>query len=215
MKHNRIIMVTLMISALLVFSGCSSQRNEIVDLDKVLDIMKSTLDELDATQTEGPYGDVSGDTIKPLDSGSQNPEYNRMFVERFSANLNNAKIASSPIGVSMVQDGSVEGFIDQNANNSKDINEKSIFKIEIDAERDRLIATDTQHQYRRSSGYSMTHGLFAGYFLSSMFGRQRGAGIMPSRFSNMKMSNNNYRTSSFFKKSARTSGGSRSFKSGK
>ena len=60
-------------------------------------------------------------------------------------------------------------------------------------------------------------GMFAGYFLSSMFGRQHHAGISPSRFANMKMSDNNYRKSAFsrFRSSARSKGGSRSFRSGK
>lgn len=219
MYKTNIVPVIVSFLLLIVFTGCSTQP-EIIDLDKVLDIMKTTLDELNLS-TPSPQpgnGDTPPpDTMQPLTTDAIRPEYDTVFLKRFSENLNAAKLTADPIGVAMLADGSVEGFRDTNANDIKDPYEKSIFKIEIDTERNRLIATDTQNNYRRSSGYSMMHGMFAGYFLSSMFGRQHHAGISPSRFANMKMSDNNYRKSAFsrFRSSARSKGGSRSFRSGK
>ncbi len=220
MKKFRLVSIIITGLLLLIIAACSSQQKETVDLDKVLNIMQSTLDELNKSTpvNSGIYTDNnSSDTMLPIPADNQNEDYNQVFVQKFQKNLNNAQIAKGQIGVQMPKDGSVEGYIDSNNNFSQDINEKTIFKVEIDVERNRLIATDTQNQYRRSTGYSFARGMFAGYLLRSMFGRQRGMGIMPSRFSNMKMSRNNYRKSGFFSKtkSARSSGGSRSFKGGK
>lgn len=219
MKKYLVIPVIISIVLAALISGCS-QRAEVIDLDKVLDIMKRTLDELNTSVpvSQPAYGDTPPpDTVEPMSADTRNPEYDALFLTRFSENLNAAKLTTDRIGVSMLQDGSVEGFRDTNTNDMKDAYEKSIFKIEIDTEGNRLIATDTQNRYRRSTGYSMMHGMFAGYFLSSMFGRQHYSGVSPSRFRNMKMSNDNYRksASSRFRSSARTKGGSRSFKSGK
>lgn len=227
MKKNRLINSFLTILLILVFSGCTSQKKEVVDLDKVLAIMQSTLDELNqSTPIKSDYDDNTGESFLPIPPENQNEDFNQIFIQNFQTNLNNAHLATGNLGVFMPQDGSVEGYIDYNNNASQDINEKTIFRVEIDVERNRLIATDTQNNYRRSTGYSFARGMFAGYLLRSMFGRQRGMGIMPSRFSNMKMSGNNYRKSGFsasknnsnasrYNKSARSSSGSRSFKGGK
>ncbi len=220
MKTQRLLSILMTGLCLMIIAGCSSQKKETVDLDKVLNIMQSTLDELNKTVPvkSGIYTDNTTDgSFAPIPPEKQNDEFNRVFTRRFQQNLNAAKLAQNQIGVNMPQDGSVEGYIDYNSNFSQDSGEKTIFKVELDVERNRLIATDTQNQYRRSTGYSFAQGMFAGYLLRSMFGRQRGMGIMPSRFSNMKMSSNNYRTksTSSAKKSARSLGGSKSFKGGK
>ncbi len=221
MKTQRLLSILMTGLSLMIIVGCSQQK-ESVDLDKVLNIMQSTLDDLNKStpvnKDQGIYTDNnSSDTMSPIPPDNQNEAYNQAFIQRFQKNLNNAQIAQGQIGVQMPKDGSVEGYIDYNNNFSQDSNEKTVFKVEIDVERNRLIATDTQNQYRRSTGYSFAQGMFAGYIFRSMFGMQRGMGIMPSRFSNMKMSGNNYRKSGFSSrtKSARSSGGSRSFKGGK
>lgn len=205
---------------MLMLTGCFSQPKETVDLDKVLTVMQTTLDELNKSTPVSSGISTDNNTsgaMSPIPPDNQNEEFNQAFIQRFQTNLNRAQIAKSQIGVKMPTDGSVEGYLDYNNNFTQDGNEKRIFKVELDVERNRLIATDTQNQYRRSSGYSFAQGMFAGYFLRSMFGRQRSMGIMPSRFAGMKMSPNNYRRSGFSrsKKSARSFGGSRSFKGGK
>ncbi len=220
MKKNYLITGLLFATLLLVFSGCSSQQKETIDLDKVLTVMQATLDELNKTtpiRSEMNPEVAEAESFLPIPPEQQNDGYNQTFIQKFEMNLNNAGISKNKIGAMMAKDGSVEGYLDFNKNGTQDINEKTAFKIEIDTERNRLIATDTQNKYRRSTGYSFAQGMFAGYLLRSMLGRQRGMGIMPSRFSNMKMSKNNYRTSarSSMKKTARSSGGSRSFKGGK
>ena len=220
MKKLHLFNGILFVLLLMIFSGCSSQQKEVIDLDKVLTVMQSTLDQLNQTtpiQEEVNPDVAEANSFLPIPPEQQNEGHTQTFVQTFETNLNNAGISKNKIGAVMAKDGSVEGYLDYNKNGTQDINEKTAFKIEIDAERNRLIATDTQNKYRRSRGYSFAQGMFAGYLLRSMFGRQRGMGIMPSKFSNMKMSKNNYRSSarSGFKKSARSSGGSRSFKGGK
>ncbi len=214
MKKN--LMITcLLLTITFIFSACSSTK-ETLDLDKILTVMQKTLDELNVStpiKSDMPDStDVEGSFL-PIPPEQQTDDYNTVFVKKFETNLNNAGIAKNRIGAVMAKDGSVEGYIDYNKNGTQDINEKTAFKIEIDVERSRLIATDTQNSYRRSTGYRFAQGMFAGYLLRSMFGRQRSMGISSSRFSNMKMSSNNYRSKS--RTSAKKMGGSKSFKSGK
>ncbi len=220
MKKLHLLNGILFVIFIFIFSGCSSQQKEILDLDKILNVMQMTLDVLNSTtpvKSDMNPEVAEAESFLPIPPEQQNDNYNQIFIQKFETNLNNAGISKNRIGAEMSEDGSVKGYIDSNKNGTQDINEKTAFKIEIDPERNRLIATDTQNNYRRSSGYSLAQGLFAGYMLRSMFGRQRGMGITSSRFSNMKMSKSNYRKSAMsgFKKSAKSSGGSKSFKGGK
>lgn len=225
-KLTGLILIVLLLAG--VFSGCTGSRKEIIDLDKVLDVMQASLDELNKTTPiktdfftdvpEDVASSTSGnDSFLPIPPEKQSNDFNRTFTAKFENDLNAAGLSKNRIGVNLAKDGSVEGYPDYNKNFKQDVNEKTMFKVEIDVERNRLIATDTQNQYRRSSGYSFAQGMFASYLLSSMLGRQRSAGIRSSRFAGMKMSSPNYRKSALskFKRSARSSGGSRSFKGGK
>jgi hypothetical protein len=181
--------------------------------------MQNTLDDLNKSVTDKPGGltDITPDEIAPVSADQESADHNRLFVERFATRLNQAGLSKDPIGVVMLGDGAVEGFRDLNNNRSKDGGEATLFKIELDKERNRLIATDTQNNHHRSSGYHMGGGFFTGYLLGSMLGRQHYSGVQPNRFSNMKMSDNRYRQTAAAKTrpSARSAGGSRSFKSGK
>lgn len=209
-KRNLLIILFLMFICL----GCTSQPVEVIDLNKVLDIFNATMDEFKQTPMEGVSATTG--TITPVGMENQNPKYDAMFIQAFAENLNSAKLMSRPLGVGMKSDGALEGFIDPNQNLVRDTGEKQVFTIEFDSERNRLIATDTQNQYRRSSHFR-PGGLFMGYFLGSMLGRQRSAGISPSRFSNMKMNSRDYHKAAVNKanRSARARSGSRSFRSGK
>jgi hypothetical protein len=191
-----------------LLSGCSNESVEVVDLNRVLDVMVDTLD-----QTQAKMG-------SEFQGNSEDPEVRQQFMDNFNVlyaeNLNAAKLMSQPIGTSVQSDGSISGFIDPNQNMTMDGSEKQIFIVEIDSERNRLIATDTQHGYHRDHGFSMA-GLATGMLIGHLLSRQRAAGISSSRFSNMNMSPKNYHSSALqsAKSSARAKAGSGSFSLGK
>ena len=71
----------------------------------------------------------------------------------------------STIGCQMTAEGAIEGFADANANMAMEGGEERLFLVEIDAERSRLIASDTHnnnrdHHYRFRPG-RLLHGLYA------------------------------------------------------
>lgn len=219
---------------LLLFAACSSRTADLVDLDKVLDIMVATLDELKDTpvawsesNNNAPatrvaaqenradnmqiindsldQGAINDSAIHTIEVSAQSDVDNDIFLKTFANNLNAAELTNQPIGTAILGDGSVAGFIDANSNAVKDANEKQIFSVEIDAERNRLIATDTQYGYHRPRGFSMG-GIFTGYLLGSMLGRQRHSGISSSKFTNMQMSNRNYYQGAAAKHRSKVSG---------
>jgi hypothetical protein len=78
-------------------------------------------------------------------------------------------------------DASIDGFADDNANGKIDATEPRLFKIEIDIDNRRVIATA-----EGSSSYDYhprPRGFIAGYLVSDLLNRQRRAGIRYGHFS--------------------------------
>ncbi len=195
----------LIVVPLLLFHGCGANQQELVDLDRVLDITMATLDSLNGTQIEG----ISTDSLEAITTENQNPQLDSLFLATYGENLNRAQLISDPIRPALEEDGSINGY--------NDVTNQKLFSIEIDSESNRLIATDVQNSYRRESHFPFG-GMFMGYMLGSMLGRQRAAGISPSKYSNMKMNKKGYHktaSTKSAKSSARTSSRSSSFKGGK
>ena len=144
---------------IIVLTGCGGQEAEVVDLNRVLDIMGKTMDSMEV----GTTGQTKIDT---KDSATQS-KYMTEFNNRFAVNLNDAKLASHPIETVINPDGSVTGFKDDNHNTTVDQGEKKLFTVELDMERNRFIATDDQNGYRRDQGFSMG-GLLTGMLIGNM-----------------------------------------------
>ncbi|CAM2010482.1 hypothetical protein [Acanthopleuribacter pedis] len=205
----------LLTACLLFASACSTTQVEVIDLNKVLDVMTATIDSFADQKVEGAEEGANAEEVLAA-AASDNQVVSSEFLATYTKNLNEAKVMSTPVGTLMRPDGAIEGFQDSNADGKKDSGEQQLFTVEIDVERARLIATDTQNSYHRDSGFHISPGsIFMGYMLGSMLSRQRASGISPSRYSNMKMSPRNYHSSAVSSARARASGGSRSFSSGK
>jgi hypothetical protein len=175
----------------------------IMDLDKALKIFAETLDEQDLNAV----ANASPQELEAMASAGADPSAtkNRLtgkldkakedqFVKSFSANLNKAKIVPEPVGVVMLDDGTLQGFSDPNRNNMKDgPNEKEIFRIQLDEKRGRVIASDPVNHFDRDRQYGFSAGGFvSGYLLGSMLGRQQASGVDTSKFASMKMSPADY-----------------------
>ena len=117
------------------------------------------------------------------------------------------KIYDAPIGVNLLEDATFEGYRDENGDSNKDSGDKRIFTIEIDAENQRLIATDESGRGTDLRGAAM--GFLAGAIIGNLLGRQRAAGIGRGHFNNR-----NVQPRSSYSR-ARSSARSGSFSSGK
>ena len=145
------------------------------------------------------------------------------FLGKFKAELNKRGIGSKhTVSVLFEQSGRFEGYADKNKNNKKDAGEAKLFWLEVDSERNRLIATTWVggSQYNRPRGYrpGLGTGLLGGYMLGRMMGRSNRwyTGSRRPNYRSMKMAPKNYRSSA--RKSARgarSKGGSKGFRGGK
>ena len=208
-KYKMMMVMSVVTGMLLGSCGSSDADVELVDLDVVLDKFTSSADAQRAVTDE---------------ASKENDAHLKLFVAHYSKALNDAKLTKLPVGVAHQSDGSFLGFQDKNKNGAKDAGEMGLFKVEADTEKNRLIAFDLTHkEYRRDRGYSMGSSIFMGYMIGRMMSGQRRSGLSSNRFRNTRMSNSGYhkkavktKTASARKaKSARSSSGSRSFRSGK
>jgi hypothetical protein len=165
---------------------------EEIDLNLALDITVDTLHS---------YSDSLGD---------QKPEGDAAFLgfaETLGTNYNLAQppLYKEQIGVSPQADASLMAFSDTNMNRTWEEGEAILFKIEIDGEQSRIIASSNsgavnEHHFSGTS-------LLAGYLIGSMMSRQRGAGVTSKQLASKKP------TSS--QAAARTRAGSGSHSTGK
>lgn len=235
----RIANTLLGLALLIIVGGCQSQAVNIVDLNKVLDIFQATLNELDGTDVakakvdggddaavdgeaeEAPKADVVGIEVVSEEDKAKQAE----FVTLFRTKLNAAKVSAVPVGVTMDESGAVKGFADANNDNVKAAGEKELFKIEIDEQRNRVVASDGGGHYRDHS--FRPGGFFTGYLLGSMLSRNRGyysgaRSNMKPDYGSKQMSSKNYHSSAVSKakaaarsSSARSRSGSRGMSFGK
>lgn len=116
----------------------------------------------------------------------------------------------SPVGVELKQDATFLGFDDLNGNTARDDGEEDIFKLEIDTENSRLIATDMTGDSVHT-GYRGT-GLLTGLLIGSLLARQGRSGISRGSFNNRQTT---ARSSYAAKSSARSRSRSGGSKAGK
>ena len=224
-----------LVSTLILCAGCSSSSNvELVDLNKVLTILAGVLDSGTSpngqTADAGDTAEASNETdtadtgvsetteavasggggtataVVPVAEEKDDPAAAKKFCDTFAAKLNEAKLISSPLGVSIDEKGDIHGFTDANRNNIKDATDKQMFTVQIDAEGERLIASDDQGN-RRPHHYR-SHG--TGFLLGMMLGRQSryysgSRAASKPNFRTQTMSPTNYHSSAVARARARSS----------
>lgn len=159
---GRLLSIALFTSIVLAGCGVQSTPEPRVDLDRVMSIAGNTMDSFDARASEVT-------------------EENAM--EEFSVllgyDLNDAQPAlyDGQIGVSPQADGSLLGFDDLDGDSDLDGGEDELFKVEVDTENNRLLASS--EGVVQESGFSFG-GLFMGMLLGNMLSRQRTAGVNPA-----------------------------------
>lgn len=192
MKFSNLAIGSLVLGATLL-AGCTGTEPG-ADLNRVLDITLETMNIFEQ-KSEGVEEDAAMDK----------------FAEELAYNLNTfePKVYPERVGVNYASDGSFEGYHDENRDQSKDSGEKDLFKVEIDGENQRLIASD-ENNVSENSFAGMGMGLLAGMLIGNMMGRQRAAGVNTKALSNKQAT-----AKPAASQSARTRAGSGSHSSGK
>lgn len=191
-------LIGLGVAGFLGYQAINSGSNpQTADLGQVLDRTEFAL------ETYEEHAKSSSDSTGISDA--QVEEFGGFLTEVMNTE---PRFYDDQIGMKVQQDALFLGFKDSNANGIQDSGEKKIFSVEIDAENERLIATD-------ESGASVGHrfsgsGILTGLFIGSMLSRQRSAGIRPGSFNNRSVTSRaNYKPSA---KTRTRTGGSRSGK---
>lgn len=162
---------TIVTSLCLMLISCGGDDTPVPDLDLALNIATESLIQFDASET---------------DITEENAMEAFAIVYTNGLNASDPAVHSGPLAVVAQEDGSFSVFDDKNSNKLSDNDEDELFKVEVDNENGRLIAS--AESYVRDSGFS-GGGLLMGYLIGSMLGRQRAAGVTPgSKKTSPKMS---------------------------
>ncbi|MDH5181109.1 MAG: hypothetical protein OEZ39_02320 [Gammaproteobacteria bacterium] len=160
------------VAGIALTAGCSDEVKDDVDLNRVLDVTADTLTtfqkKVDAVPEKDRHPDKAFlEFTKDLQDNfnkAQPPVYNKGAV-----------LASAQT------DASIMAYSDTNQNGKGDRGEE-IFMIEIDGQKNRIIATSYTGAVSDHS-FSGT-GFLAGYLVSSLLNRQRAAGVDTNKLSN-------------------------------
>ena len=190
--------------SLALIAGCSpsdSQNTSSLEaLNKAAGIASNTMTTLDNSSANAD-GSVNKDNVM------------NKFSQEYARKLNEDPKLSQygPIGVVPQQDGSFVAFKDTNKNQKPDPDEKGLFKIEADAENNRVLASAGNEVAEQPHSF-MGSGFFMGMLLGNMLSRQRMSGVNPARRQATPRRSSGFRQSS---PSARSRAGSGSHASGK
>lgn len=209
MKTKKLLLGSTIL-ALSLIAGCSggSETQTKADLHRVMDIASTTMETFKS--------DKEGDAALAE------------FNTEFEKNLNSMKPEAhpGPLGVTLEKDGSFHGYHDKNANKAKDSDEPEIFKLEIDTENKRILASDSSGRVADHSIAGMmgglAGGLIAGMLIGSLLNRQRSSGVNTQSLGNKQAntargggSSSRSSSSSSNSSSARSRSGSGSHSAGK
>ena len=175
------------------FFFMNDSGNQSADLGQVLDRSVIAMDNF--------HGYVEKNNITELADKDMN-----QFNDYLGSVMNSEpRFYDKTIGTSLEKDASFLGFDDKNGNGIQDEGEEPIFKVEIDGENKRLIASDPENNSSHT-GFS-GGGFLAGILLGNLLNRQRGAGIAPNSFNDRKSTaRSSYKAPSSARSRARSGG---------
>lgn len=188
MKNLTGLAAALVVAASL--SGCGSSDSG-PDLGRVLDRTQQALKVFQNYLTK--------------ENAKELTEAHKQQLAAFMGNAMNIQppVHTTPVGIKLLKDSTFEGFDDPNKNNFQDSGESRLFKVEIDFEGKRLIATS---EGGRSTGMGLGTGLLAGMLMGRLLGGQRAAGVKPGAFANRKVESRSAYRASRARSSARSGG---------
>jgi len=166
MKHTPLII--LGITALFSLQACQqTNKSRTLDINGVMDRTIDAMVDF-AAEAEESGASLRDDQMIPA------------FGPKLLSALNSRpKVFTGRLGLIANSDASFKGFDDPNKNNQQDEGEQHLFTLEIDAENERLIATDFSNN---TYGTKFRDGQYHGFFFVWVSRRQTAAGIGPNRF---------------------------------
>ena len=156
---------TLVCSAL-ALTACDQNKSATADLDRILGVASNSMTSFESKNSSN---------ADALNEGNVMDKFSSSYAS--DLNASQPPIHSGPIGVNSQKDGSFAGFDDKNNNGIKDEGEEDIFKLEVDTENNRLVASNGGEV--REAGFSGS-GLIMGMLLGNMLSRQRATGANPA-----------------------------------
>ncbi len=162
----KILSLTTVVVGAFALTACDQKKSATADLDRILGVASDSMVSFESKNSSN------------LDALNEDNVMDK-FSSNYASDLNASvpPIHSGPIGVKTEQDGSFAGFDDKNNNGVKDADEKDLFKLEVDTENNRLVASNEGEV--RESGFSGS-GLIMGMLLGNMLSRQRATGANPA-----------------------------------
>jgi len=141
--------------------GCGGSAT--IDLNRVSEIAT------DSAQTMSARTDIN-DGDKAIEA----------LREEFETKLNSSRPMVYPesyIAVTAEADGSFKGYSDVDNNHVQSAEEEELFKMELDSENQRVLASNPSGSETASSPFSgMMTGMLMGMMMGNLMGRQRSAG---------------------------------------
>jgi len=158
------------LSLLVACSPSDSQNtSSLADMNKALDVASTTMTSLDKT---------TSDTNSSMTKETVIADFSKKYAEELNKDPKLAHL--KPIGVVPEADGSFSAYTDKNNNQIKDIDEKTLFKVEADAKNGRLLASNEAGVAEQPHSF-MGGGFFMGMLMGNLLSRQRMTGANPSR----------------------------------
>jgi len=153
--------------------GCGGSATAI-DLNRVSEIATDSMQAMSA-RTDINDGDKAIEALR----------------KEFETKLNSSRPMVYPesyIAVTAEDDGSFKGYSDIDNNHTQSAEEEELFKMELDSENQRVLASNPSGDETASSPFSgMMTGMLMGMMMGNLMGRQRSAGVNPaSKQANVK-----------------------------
>ena len=193
-------MITPLVIGIPVLLASCTQKAPGVDLDRVMKITTQSMQQYEQTNLSGVEGKMDDLAMA---------QFSRDLAD--DLRMAQPPLYTGPIGIAVANDGSIQCYNDRNGNYLRETGEEDLFKIEIDSQNNRIIASNDG--VVREQGMGMGGGFMMGMLMGSLLSRQSAAGIRPGAFNNKRATPKPRARSSFG--SARSRAGSGSFSSGK
>lgn len=160
--------ITCSLALLAACTPSSDNTSSLAELNRALDVASNTMNSFEQKNT-GTDGAVNKDNVMDV------------FSKDYAENLNKDQPLAhlGPLGVKAEADGSFSAYSDKNKNNTQDAGEKDVFKLEVDAQNDRLLASN-EEAVQEQPQMGMGTGLLMGMLLGNMMSRQRMTGANPA-----------------------------------
>jgi len=164
----------LVVAIATVVAGCGASNTAYIDANAVLERTAKTLVNFDAYLRRYDYKSVDNAMLD---------QFNRTIQHDLNKQ---PAIHSTSIVTQTQKDASILGYGDLNNDGRVSEKEPKLFKIEFDADNNRIIITTASSG--KSAGRRMSSGgFFAGVMISNVVDRQSKAGIKPGHFNGRRV----------------------------